>query len=342
MAEVWLGTGKLPLDLLDRLLTRHSRPDARLVVGPQVGEDAAVIDMGHAYLVAKSDPITFATDEIGWYVVHVNANDVATMGATPRWFLLTLLLPEGQTNQALVEEIFEQVSSACDSLGAVLGGGHTEVTHDLDRPIAVGIMLGEVEKGALVRSAGAQPGDAVIMTKGIAIEGTAVLAREAGELLAAQVGQSMVEQGRRFLKDPGISIVRDAEILRHAVPVHAMHDPTEGGLATGLWEIARASGRGIAIEADRVPVLPETATFCEALALDPMGLIASGTLVATVAAKDAEAAVQALWAAGISATQIGRVVDGPPVVEAIAAQGRRRLPVFEQDELARWFARPAH
>ncbi|MBN1660667.1 MAG: AIR synthase family protein [Anaerolineae bacterium] len=341
MAERLLGTGKLPLDLLHTLLTRHSRPNSRLVVGPQVGEDAAVIDMGGHYLVAKSDPITFATDEIGWYVVHVNANDLAAMGATPRWFLLTLLLPEGRTNQALVEEIFDQVSAACDSLGAVLSGGHTEVTYDLDRPIAIGVMLGEVEKEALVRTAGAQAGDAVILTKGIAIEGTAVLAREAGDLLAARVGASSVAQGRRFLKEPGISVVRDAEIMQRVAEVHAMHDPTEGGLATGLWEVARASGRGIAIELDRVPVFPETAAFCAALGLDPLGLIASGALVATVPDQDAGAVVDALAAQGIAATQIGRVADGPPVVEAITARGRTRLPVFEQDELARWFAQRA-
>jgi hydrogenase expression/formation protein HypE len=337
MAETLLGTGKLPLDLLHTLLTRYSRPDSRLVVGPQVGEDAAVIDMGHHYLVAKSDPITFATDEIGWYVVHVNANDLAAMGATPRWFLLTLLLPEGRTDQALVEAIFDQVSAACDSLGAVLSGGHTEVTYNLDRPIAIGVMLGEVAKDALVRTAGAQAGDAVILTKGIAIEGTAVLAREAGDLLAAQVGASPVAQGRRFLKEPGISIVRDAEIIRHAAEVHAMHDPTEGGLATGLWEIARASGRGIAIEPDRVPIFPETAAFCAALGLDPLGLIASGALVATLPDREVDVVLDALATQGIAAHQIGRVVDGPPVVEAITAGRRTRLPIFEQDELARWF-----
>jgi len=337
MAGAALGTGKLPLDLLNRLLTRYSRPDARLVVGPQVGEDAAVIDMGTHYLVAKSDPITFATDEIGRYVVHVNANDVATMGARPRWFLLTLLLPPGKADDTLVEAIFEQVSAACDALGAVLSGGHTEVTHNLDRPIAVGTMLGEVDKDALVRTAGAQAGDVVILTKGIAIEGTAVLAREAGELLSARVGRAQVAQGRRLLHEPGISIVREAEILGRSVAVHAMHDPTEGGLATGLWEVARASGKGIEVELERVPVLPETAAFCAALDLNPLGLIASGALLATMAAQDADTAIGALAAEGIGATRIGHVVDGPVVVEGITAHGRMRLPIFEQDELARWF-----
>ena len=147
-----LGVGKLPMDLLQRLLERYRGQDERLVVGPRVGEDAAVLDMGDRYLVVKSDPITFATDEIGWYVVHVNANDLATMGAKPRWLLLTMLLPEGRTDESLVEALFSQTSQACQSLGVALCGGHTEITYGLDRPIAVGLMLGEVEKEDLVLS----------------------------------------------------------------------------------------------------------------------------------------------------------------------------------------------
>jgi hydrogenase maturation factor len=338
MAEGTFGTGKLPMDLLEALLARYSRPDKRLVVGPRVGEDAAVLDMGARYLVVKSDPITFATEKIGWYVVHINANDVASMGARPRWFLLTLLLPERGTDRALIESIFSQVSDACDELGAVLCGGHTEVTYGIDRPIAVGLMLGEVEKTNLVRTAGAQVGDRVILTKGIAIEGTAVLAREAGDELAELVDGDIIERGRRFLTDPGISVVRDAEIMRSAARVHAMHDPTEGGLSTGLWEVAKASDKGIEIDLARVPVFAETRVLCSALGLDPLGLIASGALVATVAADDAARAIAALAAQGIAAAAIGTVVEGPPQVYAESEDGPMPVPLFERDELTRVFA----
>ena len=332
------GIGKLPMDLLQVLLERYRGQDERLVVGPQVGEGAAVLDMGERYLVVKSDPITFATDEIGWYVVHVNANDIATMGATPRWLLLTLLLPEKQTNQGMVEDIFSQVSQACQSLGVVLCGGHTEITFGLDRPIAVGMMLGEVEKENLVRTAGVQVGDDVILSKGIAIEGTAVLAREMEEALAAQVGAELVMRGRRFLTDPGISVMRDAAVVCRAGHPHAMHDPTEGGLATGLWELARASGKGIVVDMARVPTFPETVAFCQALNLDPLGLIASGALLATAAPEDSSRMVAALDLEGIGATVIGKVVGGPPVVQMETAEGLVPMPVFEQDELTRLFA----
>jgi hydrogenase maturation factor len=332
-----LGVGKLPAHLLQVLLARYGGQDERLVVGPQVGEDAAVLDLDGHYLVVKSDPITFATDEIGWYVVHINANDIATMGGTPRWLMLTLLLPEKRTTPELVEGIFVQVNRACQEMGIVLCGGHTEITHGLDRPIAVGLMLGEVEKADLVCTGGAQVGDDLILTKGIAIEGTAVLARELGASLADQVGVELVARGERFLTDPGISVMRDAQVVRQAGAPHAMHDPTEGGLATGLWELAQASGNGLEVDPLQIHLFPETAAFCEALELDPLGLIASGALLVAAAAEESEGMVAKLAAAGIRAQVIGRVVDGPPEVKMMTETGPQPLPTFERDELAQVF-----
>jgi hydrogenase expression/formation protein HypE len=336
-----LEVGKLPMEFLRALLERYSTKDERLMVGPQVGEDAAVLDMGQRYLVAKSDPITFATDEIGWYVVHVNANDIATMGAAPRWLLLTLLLPEGKTDRGLVEMIFSQASQACRALGITLCGGHTEITYGLSRPLAVGLMLGEVEKADLVQTAGAQPGDDVILTKGIAVEGTAVLAREMAEQLTALVGAEQVARGRRFLQEPGISVVRDAQIVCRVGHPHAMHDPTEGGLATGLWELAWASGTSIVIDLDRVAVLPETALFCQALHLDPLGVVASGALLVAAAPEESTPMIEALAAAGIGAAIIGQVAEGPPQVQVRSTGGLAPLPCFAQDEVGRLFERSA-
>jgi len=291
--------------------------------------------------VVKSDPITFATDEIGWYVVHVNANDIATMGATPHWLLLTLLLPEKQTSRVLVEGIFSQVSQACRSLGIELCGGHTEVTYGLDRPIAVGLMLGEVDKGELVRTAGVQAGDDILLTKGIAIEGTAVLAREMERQLASRLGTEMVARGKHFLKEPGISVLRDAAVVCQIGRPHAMHDPTEGGLATGLWELAQASGKGIVMDRASVPIFPETVAFCRALDLDPLGLIASGALLVAAAPEESVRMVEALALEGIGATVIGTAVEGPAVVRVRTPEGLTPLPIFEQDELARLFGKSA-
>ena len=151
-----LPAGKLPGELLGRLLSKIQRDDPRVVVGPGVGEDAAFLDFGDTLLVAKSDPVTFATDLAGWYTVQVNANDVACCGAIPKWFLGTALLPVGTTPDE-VELIFDQIAEACDALGISMIGGPTEMTLDLPRPIISGTMLGEVEKGKEVMTAGARP-----------------------------------------------------------------------------------------------------------------------------------------------------------------------------------------
>ncbi len=329
--------GKLPqADLVDLLSRAPGEPDPRVIFGPGLGRDAAAIDFGGRYLIAKSDPITFATDEIGWYVINVNANDVACLGAQPRWFIATLLLPEGKTDHALVERIFAQLHTAGHEIGVSVVGGHTEITHGLDRPIVVGAMFGEVAPERLVRSDGARPGDALILTKGICVEGTALLAREAAAQLRGKVAAAVLERAAQFLHDPGISVVRDATIVVANGEVHAMHDPTEGGVATGIHEITEAAGVGAVLNAAALPFYPETRLLCAALGLDPLGLIASGSLLAAVAAASAPRVVQALNAADIPAAVIGAISETPGVT---VRDGRDEspLPRFARDEIARLF-----
>lgn len=329
--------GKLPqrdlVALLDRALPV---PDPRVIFGPGLGRDAAVIDFGERYLVTKTDPITFATDEIGWYVVNINANDVACLGAQPRWFIVTLLLPEGKADAALVETIFDQLRAASQELGVSVVGGHTEITHGIDRPIAVGAMFGEVAPAALVRSDGAQVGDALILTKGIAVEGTAILARELRARLREELDAALVARAADFLHTPGISVVRDAMVASRAGEVHAMHDPTEGGVATGIHEITGAARLGAVINAEALPIYPETAAICNVLGLDPLGVIASGALLVAAAAEDAADICATLEAEGIAAKVIGQVRAEPGVILETGAS-QRPLPTFARDEIARLF-----
>ena len=330
-----LPAGKLPPDLLARLLAKVQRDDPRVLVGPGVGEDAALIDFGDKLLVVKSDPVTFATDLIGWYTVQVNANDVACCGADPKWFLATALLPVGITPLE-VEQIFDQLSDACDALGVTMIGGHTEMTLDLPRPIISGTMLGEVAKGDEVTTAGARPGDRVILTKGIAIEGTSLLAREARpQLERAGVAVDVIERAADYLYTPGISVVTEARAAHATGCVTSMHDPTEGGLATALAELATASGTGVAIDADSVPVLEESAVLCSALGVDPWGLIASGALLITTTPENASRVINAVTAAGVVATDIGEVRPPGDGLKIRTKGAESPLPVFARDELAR-------
>jgi hydrogenase maturation factor len=331
--------GKLSAEYLGELLSNHtfSLPGDRVLVRPGVGEDAAVIDMGQRWLVAKTDPITFATDEIGWYAVQVNANDVATAGGTPRWFLCTLLLPEERTDSALVEHVMAQVASACRSLGVVPCGGHTEVTYGLDRPIVIGVMLGEIAPGHLVRSSGVQVGDALLLTKGIAVEGTAIVAREKAQDLVDRFSPEFLEGCRAFLHDPGISVVREAGIATANASVHAMHDPTEGGVATGLWELAIASNVGLEVDLEAIPVYDQTRQLCELFGLDPLGVIASGALLIAVSEADAGRVCEALHAADIPAVRIARAIPTARGCLLHTANGVQPLPRFDQDEIAKLF-----
>lgn len=331
-----METGKFPPSLLEKLLAKNVVKDPRVVLGPLVGEDAAALDMGENLLVVSSDPVTFASDRAGWYAVHVNANDVASTGATPRWFLATLLVPQG-FGEREAEVLFDQMLAACASVGASLVGGHSEVTQGIDRPIIIGTMLGEVAPEKLVRSGGAQEGDSLVLTKGIAIEGTAILAGDRSQdLLKAGVFPDTVNRAAAFLDNPSISVLKDCVVACQTVEVHSMHDITEGGLATGLAEVARASGLGLAVDEGSVPVLPECLEICQALGLAPLGLLASGALLIALPALDAPKLLTALQEQNIEGYEIGQMLAAEEGLVLFGREGEQPLPVFPRDELARY------
>ncbi len=338
MSDPIFPTGKLPHDVLSDLIGHYTHTHPRLVVPPGLGEDAAVIDFGDRYLVAKTDPITFATDAVGWYAVHVNANDIAAMGAVPRFFLATILLPEGGATRSMAESIFASIHQAAASLDIAVCGGHTEITYGINRPIVVGQMLGETTAEQLVRSSGLQPGDALILTKGLGIEATAIIAREkSAELKDRGYAEDFIAHCSNYLEEPGISVVRDARIAAQAARLCAMHDPTEGGVATGLFELAAASNVGLKIDGEALFISAETSRLCGEFALDPLGVISSGALLIGCAAADADAVIAALDSEGIQARQIA-TAHPPDFGLALNRDGRSApLPQFAADEIIRLF-----
>ena len=325
-----------------RPLQNKVESNPRIIQGPGVGLDCAVIDLGDTWLVLKSDPITFAADQIGWYAVQVNANDLATTGAMPRWFLATVLLPERTATPYLAEQIFRQISAACEEIGALLIGGHTEVTIGLDRPIVAGTLLGEVEPEKIVSPCGAQPGDRLLLTKGVPIEATSIMGRDFSLPLSGILSADDLQTARDFLYTPGISILKDAQTALAAGRVHAMHDPTEGGLYTALWELAEASGHAVEIDLTQV-MLPElSARMCIILGIDPLAAIASGALLLAVQPEDAGVIRAAVEGAGIPCAEIGRVVDGPQAAWSMLRDGSRELLQRpERDDIARLFEKYA-
>ncbi len=333
-----LPVGKVPVGLLRHLLTRFARHrDPHVIVGAGIGLDAAVIRIGRTLLVAKTDPITFVSDDIGAYALLVNANDLAVMGATPKWFLATVLLPARSTSTSSVKRLFAQLQRTCCRLYVSLCGGHTEITDAVTRPVVVGCLLGECSAHKFVTAAGARVGGAVLLTKGLAIEAVSILARERADKIRRRHGARFLARCRRYLTKPGLSVIKEAQAALAAGGVHAMHDPTEGGLSSALYELAEAANVGLKIEASAIRILPEAAQLCSDFGLNPLGVIASGALLITIDPAFEGRTLAQLRAARIPATRIGTVVPRRNGVTLIEDSRVRPFPRFAVDELARFF-----
>lgn len=334
-----LAAGKLPHTLLAELLAGLPAHDPQLLVGPTVGEDAAVIDFAAdspSLLVAKTDPITFATDQIGYYAVNICANDLAVSGATPRFFMPTVLLPAGRSDADMARAVFAQIGAACRELGIVVAGGHSEVTSSVEQVVVAGALLGEVPRAQLVRTGGCRPGDAVLLAGAVPVEGVSIIARERRrELLARGWPAAELEAAANYLFTPGISVLQPALAAASAGLVTAMHDPTEGGIATALLEVATAAGVGLAIDLDAIQIPDLARRLCAEYGLDPLGTISSGALLATAQHANV-AALLALWSAmGWPAAVIGQV-EAQSYGLAATRQGLAcPLPHFAVDEIAR-------
>lgn len=330
MPHQGLNCGKLPHFLLEKLLKNLDTEDEDILIGPQVGKDSAVVRWKGNLLVATSDPITFATDLLGWYTVMVNANDIAVMGAKPRYLLITLLLPPGSPPD-LPFDIMHQAKEAGRTLSVKIIGGHTEVTPGLDRPIAIGTMLGEADR---VIHPDAKEGDIIGLTKGIAIEGTALLAREfSPRLTSLGVERDIIERAKNLIFQPGISVVKEALLIKDFVS--SMHDPTEGGLATAIYELCLANDKGALIYEEAIPILPECKLFCEKFEIDPLGLIASGALLFTVPKENWDIVKNILQEEGISLWEIGEIREKDFGIKLQRKRELSPLPYFERDEVAR-------
>ncbi len=334
MDEV-LPLGKLPLSLLRSFLNELPVQDPDVLVGPGIGEDAAVIRFGEQTLVFKTDPITFAVDDIAWYLVTINANDIACMGGIPRYMLVTMLLPQGTTTPETAHGIFSGLKKACVSQGITLVGGHTEITYGLDRPIATGFMIGTLSEYGMVRASGARPGNAILLSKSIPLEATSLLAREMPGRLG--LDEDILSRARELIYEPGISVVNEARIALAQGGVTAMHDPTEGGIATGLLEIATASGCGLEVIYESIPILDLSRTILGPLSIDPLGAIASGSLLVCCEEDSARKILTAWKEASIEGTIIGRITDSRDLT--LIREGKPGpLPVFRVDEVTKVFS----
>jgi hydrogenase expression/formation protein HypE len=324
-----LGEGKLPQDRLGKLLdfTAPSSPD--ILVGAQVGEDAAVV-RGSKQLVLTADPITFTEENIGFYTVAVNSNDIVAMGGKPMYLVTTILLPLGTDEQRL-QTIFAELSEASTKAGIRWVGGHTEVTSAVNRIVISAQAIGFL-RGKPTRTSDAHPGELLVMSKWTALEATTLIAREKPDISRKLLGDESYQEVLNWLYQPGISILKEGDILR-GLALSAAHDPTEGGIATGVHEIAEGSAVGIRLYGKRIPIRPETALLCSHFGLDPLGALSSGVFLFTAAPGQAEKACRLLERGGVPAVVIGEITDQTGNVELVDGQDRRTLPLFTKDEI---------
>ncbi|MEM1600366.1 MAG: AIR synthase family protein [Sulfolobales archaeon] len=301
--------GKLRPEILRKyVFSRVGVVDPCVLVGPSIGEDAAVIDLGNGnVLVVHVDPISGAVEYLGWLAVHIPSNDVAVSGARPRWLLPVLYLPE-KSDIELVDRITEQMDLAAREINAMIVGGHSEFTPGIRRPLISMTSIGTTSMDRYVVSSGAKPGDVVLMTKTAGIEGTAILASDFSDLLLERgISKELISRARSMIKN--VSVVKDALILSESRLPTSMHDPTEGGILGGVLEVAYASNTSIVIYEESIPIAEETEAFCNALRLDPLKILSSGTLIATIPANKMGEALSRLRSAGITSSVIGEVLE---------------------------------
>jgi hydrogenase expression/formation protein HypE len=304
-----LPPGKIPIDILKDVVFKNLGAErSEVVLGPSAGVDGAILDVGTKNTIISMDPITGAVERIGWEAININANDVATFGVEPAFFFSCIMLPENADSK-IVETISAQMHQAAKELGIAIVGGHCESTPGLANPIVVGCIMGLTEKGKYVTAAGAKSGDKIILTKSAGIEGTAILATDREEQLKKVFSQPILDGAKHFYNQ--ISVVKDALTAYRTGGVHAMHDPTEGGILNGIHEMADAAGLGARVFEEKIIIEPETAKICRFYEIDPLQLISSGALLIAAEPQAADKIMDSLAQEHIYADIIGEFNPTP-------------------------------
>lgn len=325
---------KFSLDVLNRCVHPYLKAqDPDVLLGAVFGEDVALTRIDDSILVSHLDPIVGAVKNIGWLAVHVACNDIATSGTPPRWILLLVLVPQKEDEQ-LLAEIMKDVSRAAAETGVSVIGGHTGYSANLSRPLVAVTALGTISGRKPVRTQGAKIGDHIFITKGIALEGTAILAYDFADV-AQRLGLSESELNEARLIMTDVSVIPEALVLAEQGAT-AMHDVTRGGLIETLLEIAKLSEVGARVVAHRIPIHRIVSLFAETFQFDPLRMLSSGTLVATIPPEQVESASRGLIEKNIVFADIGQIINGKGVEIIQNEQVTLYQEIHcEEDELAR-------
>jgi len=328
-----LAPGKLPHPLLKKLLARLAPKNPEVLLGPSVGVDAAVVRLGGKVIAVTSDPVTLAGDLAAYYCVHVNANDLAVMGAVPKYMVVDCLCPP--VPAGVISKMARELKRFTEPLGIAVIGGHTEITRAVNTPLLVATMFGPLLSRKVISAANARPGDLIVMTKTAGLEATAIIAREkSGPLVKHGFTLPQIKRMQNLLFRPGISIMREAG---HALAAgcHAMHDATEGGILTALWEFAQAAKVRVEVDTGKIAIRPETVRACQIWNINPLRVISSGALLVTIPPVQISSLLKNLDRAKIPAAIIGTVKKGKPCL--IDTDTGKSIPPSE-DEIVKIYA----
>jgi hydrogenase expression/formation protein HypE len=326
-------TGKATAELFERVILRRlGAGDADVLVGPKHGVDVGVVRVGGGVAMAlTADPVfvvpAYGWDRAAWFAVHILASDASTSGLPLRWMAVDLNLPP-ETSDTDLTALWEGFSSACADIGLAVVTGHTARYDGCSWPMVGGatcMALGAEDR--FVTPTMARPGDAIVVTKGAAIEATALFAATFPARLREGLRAEVVEAADGLFER--MTVVPEAVVAREfglrADGVTSMHDATEGGVLGGLTEVAAASNVGMRVDRSAIPVRPEVAAVCDHVGIDPYVSISEGTLIATVVPNRADAFVAALAGEGIEAAIVGEITDAGAASTLVTPEGERPL-----------------
>ena len=323
-----MKAGKIPESVLKRSVLKQIHTKRKeVVLGAGVGEDCAAVKLEEdEVFVISTDPITGTTTDIGNLAIHITMNDLASAGAEPVGVMLTILLPE-ESEEGELKKIMGQMEVVCAQAGVQIMGGHTEVTRAVRQPLVNVCGVGKAKNGKLVSTSGARPGDDILVSKWIGLEGTSVIAKEKGRELLTRYPAELVKTAQEF--DRYLSVLPEAAAAMKS-GVSAMHDVTEGGIFGALWELAESSGVGLEVDLKKIPVKQETIEICEFFNINPYELISSGCML--MASPDGNTLVRELEKRGIHGAVIGKAVSGNDRI-LLNEEEKRFLEPPKTDEL---------
>jgi hydrogenase maturation factor len=310
-------TGKATAELFEQVILRRlGAKDDDVLVGPRHGVDVGVVRVADGVAMAvTADPVfivpAYGWERAAWFAVHILASDAATSGLPLRWMAVDLNLPPEITDEELTE-LWDAFHRACEAIGVAVVTGHTARYDGCAWPMVGGaVCIASGPQDRFVTPTMARPGDRVVVTKGAAIEATALFAATFPDRLAEAIGTDVVKRADALFER--MTVVPEAIVAREFglrdQGVTSMHDATEGGVFGGITEVAAASEVGMRIELDAIPVREEVRAVCDHVGMDPYTSISEGTLIATVVADRADAFVDALAAAGVEGAVVGEVTE---------------------------------